>query len=891
MESGTKLGHYEISALLGKGGMGEVWRARDTKLGREVAIKTLPEEFAKDADRVARFRREAQLLASLNHPNIAAIHGFEEDNGTHFLVLELVEGDTLADQLKRGSIPVDESLKLALQIAEALEAAHDKGVIHRDLKPANVKVTPDGKVKVLDFGLAKAFEGDGSELDIANSPTLSMQATQQGIILGTAAYMSPEQARGETTDNRADIWAFGCVLFEMLTGTKTWTGRTVTDVIAALVAREPDWKRLPPNLHPRIRFLLERCLEKESKDRYHGIDEARLDIQKAVAEPGVSLTQPVAAVVHARPQSKLPWVAAIVFWIVIAGVAVWNLKPEPSGAVARFVLPDVAIALSGNNIDLAISPDGRYIVYPAAGGDGLYVRPIDQLEETQIASGTTPLTPFFSPDSAWVGFRDNTGGGGGTLMKVSILGGPTLLITDLPSNLRGASWGPDDDIIFGTLDTVNGLMRVSAGGGEPELLTTPEPGQTHVWPEILPDGSAVLFTITSGAGADDFQIAVLDLDTGEQRVLIPGGANPRYVSTGHIVYGIQGSLRAVAFDAARREILSDPVPVLGGVDTRPQGAAEYAVSSDGSLVYLTDTGPVALGSNTLVWVDRQGNVEPLGTPNRDYSFPRISPDGQRVLVESEPDLWLFDIIRQTLTRLTFEAVAGLGLWTRDGEYVTYRGGNRDLFWTRADGSGAEEQLTTEGDIQHNPTSWSPDGQFLAHSQNPGVGGVGDRDIWIMPLDGDREPSPFLQTRFNEAAAMISPDGSWLAYVSDESGRNEVYVLPFPGPGGKAQISTEGGGDPQWARDGQELFYLNGNQMMAVDIETDPAFTAGTPSLLFEISFRPSLGGRNAPYDVTADGQQFVMVQEIGIADSEVEPPQINIVQNWFEELKERVPVP
>ena len=908
MEPGIQLGHYTISSLIGKGGMGEVYQAKEEKLGRQVAIKVLPEEFAQDTDRVARFRREAQLLASLNHPNIAAIHGFEEDKETNFLVLELVEGDTLADQLKRGAIPVEESLKLALQIAEALEAAHEKGVIHRDLKPANVKVTPEGKVKVLDFGLAKAFAGDGREVDIANSPTLSMQATQQGMVLGTAAYMSPEQARGETTDQRADIWAFGCVLFEMLTGGKTWTGRTVTDVIAALVASEPEWKRLTPNLHPRIRFLLERCLEKESKDRYHGIDEVRLDIQKALAEPGVGLTQPVAGVVQARPQSKLPWVAAIVLGMVVAGVSVWILTQPDSLPLTRLTLTHPGTEVVGTQFDsdIAISPDGRYVAYVAAGGGAggpLYLRQLGQLEPLLLADDGR--TPFFSPGGEWVGFVDDDER---TLNKVTVNGGPPVVIGNLPEPdiPRGATWGPDDNIIFAISsggnnlvagDTAIGLWRIPAGGGEPAVLTTPDVEQGegyHLFPQILPGGQAVLFTIFDPDGSvEDSRIAVLNLATGEYEVLVQGGSSPQYSASGHIVYGVGGTLRAVPFNLDQLEVTGTPVPVLDGVPTKISGVANFSVSPDGTLVYVTGASG-ALGGATLVWMDRQGNSEPMGAPTRNYNnFPRLSPDGRSVAVQVDNDIWSFDIARMTLTRLTFDG-AEMPNWTPNGQYLSYRSERADtpfnLFWTRADGSGTEEQLTTS-ELRQTGSSWSPNGQLLAFYEVPGVGGEQDRDIWILPADGDREPTPFLQTRFIDTAPMFSPDGGWVAYVSDESGRSEVYVQPFPGPGGKQQISTEGGVAPVWARDGQELFYLNGFQIIAVDIETEPGFRPGTPTLLFERAFRTSNTFGIAPFDVTADGQRFVMVQRAAIADSEAELPQINIVLNWFEELKERVPVP
>ena len=873
MESGTKLGHYEIGTLLGKGGMGEVWRARDTKLGREVAIKTLPEEFAKDADRLGRFEREAKLLASLNHPNIAAIHGFEEDNGTHFLVLELVEGDTLAGQLKRGAIPVEESLKLALQIAEALEAAHERGVIHRDLKPANIKVTSDGKVKVLDFGLAKAVAGDGTGLDISNSPTVSVVETRQGIILGTAAYMSPEQATGQAVNLKTDIWAFGCVLFEILTGQQVWAGRTVTDVIGDIVAREPNWKILPPNLHSRIGFLLERCLEKEGKDRLSGISDARVEIQKALADPSGVLVQPVAEAAQAGPQSRLLWVAGIVLGIIVAGMTVWNLRPQQPLSITRFshVLPAGENFTNTAGPVVAVSPDGSRMVHVA--NEQLYVREMDALSSTSIpGTDESPRAPFFSPDGAWIGYWS---GADPQLKKIALSGGAPVTLSGA-TPLGKVSWGADDTIVFGQL---GGIMRLSGEGGEAELLI-PRSGEGNLTsPQILPDGRSVVFQVGG-------QIAVQSLESGERKILFPG-ADPRYVPTGHLVYGLDDVLFAVPFSLDTLEVVGAPVAMVERIRSGPM---QYALSDSGTLVFVPGTGD----SGTLVWVDRRGNVEPLGAPLRDYGlFPRLSPDGQRVLVPLGGDIWLFDIARQTLTRLTFEGNAGMPIWTRDGQYATYRSIRQDsqnIFWIMADGSGTEERLTAE-DFRQNPTSWSRDGQLLAFYQTPGVGGVGDRDIWIMPVDGDREPWPFLQTPFNEAAPRFAPDGRRVAYVSDESGRQEVYVQLFPGPGGRRQISAEGGGDPVWSRNGQELFYMNGNQMIAVDIETEPTFITGAPTLLFEGRFQQSTGGRIAPYDVTADGQRFLMIQDVANSDSEAEPAQINIVLNWFEELKERVPVP
>ncbi len=536
MTPGTQLGSYEILSPLGKGGMGEVWRARDQKLGREVAIKTLPEEFAQDEERLVRFEREAKLLASLNRPNIATIHGLEEDNGTRFLVLELVEGDTLAERLKHGAVPVEESLTLALQIAEALEAAHEKGVIHRDLKPANIKVTPDGKIKVLDFGLAKAFAGDGTKADAANSPTLSMQATQQGMILGTAAYMSPEQASAETVDHRADIWAFGVVLFEMLTGCQVFTGKTASHIMGAVLERTPEWDSLPPNLHPVVRELLERCLDKDAKNRRQAMGDVRFDLQKVVADPAGVIVQPVAEVAQAAPQSKLPWAAAVVVGMLVTGVAVWFLKPE-SRPVVRFD-HELAEGLQFRGTEflaLTVSPDGRQVVYDTT--EGLYLLSVGDFD-AQLIPGTESSrhVPTFSPDGEWIAYA-----GPDQLQRVSVNGGSPVVLTDVESFVAGMSWDQDETIVYSEAGT---LLQVPADGGAPEPISMSGEG---FFPQILPGGHAVLFQ-------DQQQVVVQSLDAEERQILFPG-YRPRYLPTGHIVYVVGGSLYAQAFDLENLEVL------------------------------------------------------------------------------------------------------------------------------------------------------------------------------------------------------------------------------------------------------------------------------------------------------------------------------------------------
>jgi serine/threonine protein kinase/Tol biopolymer transport system component len=891
---GKTLAHYEITSQLGKGGMGEVYQAKDRKLGRDVAIKVLPEEFAKDTDRVARFQREAKLLASLNHPNIAAIHGLEESGGINFLVLELVEGETLAEQLKRGPIPVEESLKLALQITEALEAAHEKGVIHRDLKPANIKVTPDGKVKVLDFGLAKAYAGEQAELNLSNSPTLSNAATQQGIILGTAAYMSPEQTRGENVDKKADIWAFGCVLFEMLAGRGMFEGRTVSDTLAAVLMREPDWKQLPHNLHPRIRSLLERCLEKEAKNRYSGIGDARVDIQKALADPSGVFGQPITLVEpRRRLRTILSWAAITPILIAIAGVAVWKLKPMPPPElrpVTRFSYELPKDQRFGNLVEcaIAVSPDGRRFIY---GTDaGLYLRSMNDMEAKLLpGTGGTPQHPFFSPDGQWVGFFSNADK---RLKKIAISGGAPVTLADV-SIIGSFNWNADDTIIYGQWG--KGIMRVSANGGTPEQITKSAENGAIGHPQILPDGKSILFT---RASPPPVKIVVQSLKSGECKELFEGRVG-KYLSTGHIVYEMGGNLFAVAFDLNTLKTVGGPVPLVEGV-LRAGGASQYAVSDSGTLVYVPGIGGIAEPNRTLVWVDRNGKEEPIEAPPNTYRGPRISPDGTRVAltvtISENTDIWIWDLVRKTLTRLTFNAAAdAYPLWTRDGKRIAFfsaREGKVGIYWKAADGTGQEEFV---GSMQNRvllPSSWSADAKTLVLTQ--AASGFGSTDIGALSMEGDRKHSALLQENHSEADPQISPDGRWMAYTSNESGNNEIYVRPFPNlNGGRWQVSTSGGSMSLWSPSGRELFYRNGDSYIAVEVETEPAFKPGKPKVLFKGTYSSSyfVSIELTPWDIHPDGKRFLMIKPLETtASAEGGPRRINIVLNWLDELKQRVPV-
>ena len=901
LSPGARLGPYEILDAIGAGGMGEVYRATDARLGRDVALKVVPEAFARDAERMVRFEREAKLLASLNHPNIASIYGLEESNGVRALVMELVEGPTLADRIKQRLIPLDEALPMAKQIADALEYAHEHGIIHRDLKPSNVKLTPDSQVKVLDFGLAKALEGETAEQELQNSPTLSAVATRTGVLLGTAAYMSPEQARGKRVDRRADIWAFGCVLYEMLTGKPPFTGETISDTLAAVIRAEPDWSELGADTPTGIRHLLRRCLEKDPKLRLRDIGEARIAIEEVL-----SGSTTAAAALGPMP-SQLSWrqgtlwaslALGIVLGVVSTGFIAWHLRSAPERrSVSRFAFafafPDGQSAASAgfplqDFPAVAISPDGTELAYVSSHGGTtqVFFRPVDRLESQPLPGTTNATSPFFSPDGQWVGFFAD-----GKLKKVSIHGGEPATLCDAPIN-RSATWGPDNTIIFAPT-LFGGLMRVSAAGGSPEVLSSPDVSKgerSHRWPEILPGGKAVVFVIAEAKDIGSFseaKIAVQRLDTREKKILPIQGTYPRYSSSGHLLFAREGRVFAVPFDPNRLEITGPPIPVLEGVkNSLNSGVANFMVSETGSLVYVPENASAPEGR--LVWVDRKNQAQALAAPTRAYGSPQISPDGQRVAVSiftgNRMDVWLYEIPHGTLTRLTFDEQSTAPLWSPDGKQIAFttrqRGAGSAILSKPADGSGAEETLVPGESLIQIPTSWSPDGKFLAYWT---VGSETGRDIFISPLKGAGEPQPFVRTKFDELQARFSSDGRWIAYASDESGRFEVYVQPFPGPGGKWQVSAEGGNWPIWGRNGRELFYLSSNKVMGVSVATQPNFRASIPRIIADIPTGLSNRLGNSSYDVSPDGQRFLFVK----ANMEKGPPdEVRVVLNWTEELKQ-----
>ena len=894
--------------------MGAVYRATDTSLSRQVAIKVLPDGFAADADRLARFEREAKTLASLNHPHIAAIYAIEKSAGATALVMELVEGDDLAQRIAQGAIPIDEALPIAKQIAEALEAAHEQGIVHRDLKPANVKVRSDGTVKVLDFGLAKALDrasdsggsGRPGGHDLSASPTLTSPAmTQAGMILGTAAYMAPEQARGKTVDRRADIWAFGAVLYEMLTGTRAFEGEDIADTLGNVMKVEPNWQRLPASVPPRVVQVLRVCLQKNPRQRMGDVQSVRLALEGAfesvapadAAPPAVAAPRSVAA-------RALPW-AVVAVSVVALGVALWAPWRSETPVDRPLVRLDVDLganvslpALHPWGSSIVISPDGTRLAYLSGTPPTLFTRRLDQPAATELPGTQGALAPFFSPDGQWVGFLRAR-----TVNKISVDGGAVVPLGPTPVQTPGASWAEDGRILLSDAYAADGGLKwVPDGGGPLTMVAGLVNGELVLaLPQILPGGQAVLFTADRGLGADSTTMEVLTLADGRRKIVARGGNSPHYLSTsgraGHLVYVNKGTLFAVPFDLDRLEPQGTAVPVLDDVAVEAQyGTAHFAVSRTGTLIYRrARVGAAALA--TVQWVSpSQGAASkqvPLRAAPGAYQQPRLSPDSTRIALViqdgANQDVWVYDPPRDALTRLTFGGINRYPVWSPDGQYVVFNKAGQGLFQARADGARPPQALV-ESTNTSAPWSFTPDGRRLAY-----VDAI--FQIWTVPLEDQGgqlkagTPERFLTSSFRDRSPSFSPDGRWLAYDSNESGPSEVYVRAFPPPasgqGGKWQISNSGGTLPQWSRTRRELVYQSGDQLMTVNYTVNGAsFVADKPR-----AWIAAFGAAVQPtWDLAPDGTRVAAVIPVASTQAPQQEHVIVMLQNFADELRRRVPL-
>jgi eukaryotic-like serine/threonine-protein kinase len=885
--AGTRLGTYEVTAQIGAGGMGEVYQAHDTNLGRDVAIKVLPEAVAHDAERLSRFQREAKMLAALNHPNIATIYGLEQSGGTSYLVMELVPGETLAERLKAGAVPVEEALKIAVQIAEALEAAHEKSIIHRDLKPANVKVTPEGKVKVLDFGLAKAFEGETANEDMGNSPTLSRAATMQGVILGTAAYMSPEQARGKSVDKRADIWAFGCVLYELLTGKQAFHGEDVTDILAAVVRAEPDWNALPAATPLKLRDLLRRCLKKDKTLRLRDAGDARIEIHEILNAP------PTADSAPPPPRAAFPWITATaVLLIALAALSFVHFRGAPAQQPStRFQVPPPEQSVISM---FRLSPDGRSIVISALseGRNRLWIRPLDSLQ-WQLLQGTDDASyPFWSPDGANIGFFAQ-----GKLKKIAVTGGPPQTLCDAPGG-RGGSWSATGVILF-TPNLSGGLYKVSMAGGVAEpatKFTASGPADSERYPEFLPDGRHYLYLEDL---AENTGIYAGSLDGTAPTRLLPDISNAVYVpptppeTIGYLLFRREGSLMAQPFDAGRIRLAGEIFPVAEQVGIAVNtGQGAFSASNNGELAFRT--GGTA-GNREFNWMDRAGKRLATVTKPGIFRSGALSPDEKRLAFAianesgDHADLWLQELQRGVISRFTFEEGASFSpVWSRDGNRIVFThrdaGGQWAIYQRAGTGTGKAELILRTA-VNTSTWDWSPDGKYILYSDYQDKTKY---DLWLLPLDGDHKPIPYLQTPYSELRGQFSPDGRWMAYVSDESGRFDVYVQTVPASGPKWQISSAGGDFPRWRRDGKELYFIGADQqLMAVPVKTSSgssgAFEPGAPQPLFRIEPIGPSPTATSLYVPTVNGERFLVNVQAGGEGTQAPP--ITVVLNWTARLK------
>ena len=916
--AGTKLGPYEIVSPLGAGGMGEVWKAKDTRLDRFVAVKVLPARLSKDAELLARFEREARAVAALNHPNILALHDIGREGEVVYAVMELLEGESLRERLAQGPLPPRKVIELAVQGARGLAAAHEKGVVHRDLKPDNLWVTKDGRLKILDFGLAKQLlrqeSALNSQLETEALATGDAGSTERGTILGTVGYMSPEQVRGEAVDARSDLFSFGAVLFEMLTGTRAFARGSATETLAAILRDDPPEpestasRSIPAGLER----IVHHCLEKSPEQRFRSAHDVAFALENvsSASERPAPFTAPFAP---ENRKTSWRWAGLVSLLVLVACLGAWvagrrSAAGTGSGSLQGFttgpdrragdgvshlsiVLPEGDLLAETNRLPLALSPDGRLLAYVGLhdGKRQLFLRTLSEREPVAVAGTDGAVSPFFSPDGQWIAFFAQ-----GALKKVAVGGAGLQVICGDVADSRGGSWGGDGNIYFAPTGS-SGLWTVPASGGTAKELTRVDRAQgeiSHRWPQVLPDARSLLFTVWTGPGKDERRIVVQSIETGERRVLVPGGDTPRYLASGYLLYARQDALFAIPWRPTQSDIgAAAPVTLPEYPRLENEGAAAYAVSEGGTLAYLAG-GPTRYAYR-LVWVDRDGNVEPLPFPERDYEAVAIAPDGERAVVqvsEGTVGLWLFDFARHTMTPLvTTGGSSQAPVWTVDGKRIAYRAtrsGARTVYWKAADGTGSEEPLMESRGVTETPTSVSPDGEWLIFHDAGGAAKSGNM-MWRVSLSGDRTPLPLSQSGASPTSGQVSPDARWLAFMSATSGQNEIYVQAYPGPGPSQLLSNGGGSEPRWSRDGRELFYVSGSRFMAVNAPARPGAPWGEPRVLFEGQFRRA-SNANSASDVSADGRRFLRIQQSRPDRSQ---DHIDIVLNWFEELEAKAKAP
>jgi serine/threonine protein kinase/Tol biopolymer transport system component len=905
---GTRLGPYEIGTPLGAGGMGEVYRARDTRLDRMVAVKILPAQFSADPVRKQRFEREARIISSLNHPHICVLHDVGYQDGIDYLVMECVEGETLSKRLEKGALPIEQVLKFSMQISDALDKAHRSGIIHRDLKPGNIMLTPTG-AKLLDFGLAKPAAPLASLATLTLTAPKQSPATEQGTIVGTFQYMSPEQIEGKELDGRSDIFSLGAVLYEMLTGQRAFPGKSQLSVASAILEKEPaPISKIKPMTPPALDHTIRRCLAKDQDERWQTARDVMLEL-KWIAEARSQVGAPTADISPPKLRERLAWLAAVALAIVaiLTAAGWWRASRTPPEHLPMRLNAELTPGTRINRFrgsQLALSPDGTRIVVAEqskpTGDWHLAMRRLDQGKFEALSGTDHAVMPFFSPDGQWIAFFAD-----GKLKKMTVQGGAPVTLCDAPGP-RGGSWGDDDNIVVAFDGGLSGLRRVPSAGGAPTQLTKPskEKGEmAHAWPQVLPGSQAVLFTSYVSGAYDDAEIDVFSFKNGEQKTLHRGGYFGRYVSGGHLLFLHQDTLWVAPLDLSRLTVATDLQPALEEVNSNVNGGGDFDLSRTGTLVYVSSNVQSSF-PYSIWWLDSTGQTKPLQVTPGMYENPHFSPDGKRLAFElaispSRADIWVKDLERGTTSRVThLPGRNNAPLWTPDGRGIVFsstRQAAPGIYWIRADGAGEAQRLTDAKTLQlQSPRAFSPDGRRLAYVQ---FGGDIHWEIWTAPMVGDRDhpqlgkAEPFLRTSFSETQPAFSPDGRWLAYSSNESGNFELYVRPFPGPGGKWQISTGGGMYPTWSHDGRRLFFLSTDWhiMVAGYTVKEGSFAAGKPQAWSQKNLI-YLGG-NYPYDLAPDGKRFAVVLNAGGATEQEEKSvdSVTVLLNFFDGLRRDIP--